>query len=122
MKPDSYMPFYGNDFFQAVAGLPDNVAISYLRCCWYYWTHDHCRGLRNDPDALRRIAQVDRMDWADVFAVVFDNDRFFTLGEDGLWHQKRCDLEWAKAIVKYKSAVDNGRKGAEKRWKSKSNH
>ena len=36
-KPSAYLPFYGNDFFEAIAGYSDAVGMGYLRAIWHYW-------------------------------------------------------------------------------------
>ena len=41
-KPSAYLPLYGNDFFEAIAGYPDAVGMGYLRALWHYWNHQRC--------------------------------------------------------------------------------
>ena len=101
MKPDSYMPLYGNDLFQAIEGLSDTIGLAYIRVIWYYWHHNHCRGLRDESEFLRRLCRIEKDEWTEATAILFDNDKFFTLGEDGLWHQKRTDQEWQSSVNKY---------------------
>ena len=113
MKPDSYLPFFGNDFFLSVSGYSDVVVVAYLRAIWTYWAHTGCAGLKNDSEFLRRMCQVDAADWDYVFETIFDNDKFFTLGADELWHQKRAAEEYEKAKAKYDAVV----RGGQNRWK-----
>ncbi len=117
MKPDAWMPVYGNDFLQAVEGLPDAIAFGYFRLCWYYWHHNHCAGLKDDDEFLRKIARIERDEWPEAKATLFDNDKFFTNGADEFWHQKRCDEEWQKAVKNYESTVERAKLGAKQRWK-----
>lgn len=112
MNPDAYMPFYGNDFFQAIEGHSDSIGIAYQRCIWYYWHQTHCEGLKNDSEFLRRLCRCERPDWELMESVIFDNEKFFTLGEDGMWHQKRASQEWQKSVEKYLRSI----KGAKARW------
>ena len=48
-KPTAYLPLYGNDFFEAVAGYSDAVGMGYLRSLWHYWNHTGCAGLTMKP-------------------------------------------------------------------------
>ncbi len=111
------MPLYGADFFDAVRGQPDHIGLGYLKAIWYYWTHTHCEGLRDDQEFLRKVCEVERDDWAEAMAVIFDNDKFFTLDADGTWHQKRAAQEWAKAKEKYQRKVKQTSEARKKRWK-----
>jgi uncharacterized protein YdaU (DUF1376 family) len=114
---DSHMPFYGNDYFSAVDAQPEHIALGYIRVLWHYWSHNHCDGLRNDPDQLRRICRIEREHWPAAFPIIFGD--FFKLDNDGLWQQQRCKDEYKVAVERYESAVSRGRIGAEKRWRSK---
>lgn len=116
MKPDSYMPFYGNDFFQAVEGWPSTAIEAYLRAIWNYWHHNHCRGLEDNDDSLRRICRVDKEDWESVRSRVFDNEKFFMQDAEGRWHQKRAEDLWNDAKIKYGTAVKRAKAGAKARW------
>ena len=58
-KPTSYLPLFGNDFFEAIAGYSDTVGLGYLRALWHYWSHTTCEGLPDDDEYLRRICCVD---------------------------------------------------------------
>jgi uncharacterized protein YdaU (DUF1376 family) len=116
MHPDSYMPFDGNAFFQAVEGQPSNVALGYMRLIWHYWHHLHCRGYKNDLEYLRNIARIERDDWDDTCAVLFDNSDFFTMDADGFWHQKRADEEWEIAQDKYNKQIRRTKAATKARW------
>ena len=116
MKPDTYMPFYGNEFFQAVEGQDELVIVSYMRVIWHYWHHAHCAGLEDNKELLRRLCRVDRDDWERVCAVVFDNDKFFTMDEIGIWRQKRADELWQQQQKNYNFNVERARLGAKVRW------
>lgn len=109
--PDAYIPLYGIEFLAAVEGHSDAIGMGYLRAIVHYWSHTHCTGLKDEQEFLRRLCRIDREDWEAAMAIIFDNDRFFTLGEDGKWHQKRAAQEWAKSLAAYQARVENGRKG-----------
>jgi len=117
VRPDSFMPFYGDDFLTAVAAHPDFVIVGYLKAIWYYWSHTHCEGLDNNPEGLRKICQLDREQWDVAERIIFDNNKFFSLGPDLKWHQKRAFEEWQRAEKSYNQKVAAGVKGAKKRWK-----
>ncbi len=117
MNPDAYIPFYGNDFFQAVEGESDLVVVGYMRAIWNYWHHTHCDGLRNDSEFLRKICRIEKDAWAEAEAIIFDNDRFFTLGENGKWHQKKAYQKWIEVKTNYDAIIARSKAGAKARWK-----
>jgi uncharacterized protein YdaU (DUF1376 family) len=114
-KPSAYLPFYGNDFFQSMAGYTDEILIRYLRAIWHYWSHTSCEGLPDDDDYLRRICACERSEWARTKGILFDNQYLFRL-ENGAWHQLRCREEWTKSkrVFDHRSTV--GKAAAVKRW------
>ena len=116
MKPTSYLPFYGNDFFEAVAGYSNDITIGYLRAIWHYWNHTGCEGLPDEDEYLRRICACDIADWARIKGILFDNRYNFRL-ENGLWHQSRCRHEYQKSSEIYDIRSKIGKKGAAQRWK-----
>lgn len=118
-EPTAFMPFYGNDFFQAVTGQPDIIVASYMRALWHYWNHEKCGGLKDDREYLRLVCRVDKADWPHVMSVVFDNEKFFTLENDLHWHQKRALEEWIKARKAYEAACARTAKATKTRWKTK---
>ena len=117
MNPDSFIPFYGNDFNQAVEGQPDYIAMGYWRAIWYYWHVTHCRGLKDDQEFLRRLIRVDKDQWKAASEFIFDNEKQFTLDGNGVWHQGRAAVEWVKSKEKYEMLSKRGTDGNKKRWK-----
>lgn len=115
MSPDLFMPLFGNEFFQAVEGLPEEVGFKYLRVCWHYWHHNHCKGLLNDEEFLRRLCRCERHEWPTVRQTIFDNEKFMTL-QEGLWHQNRCRQEWARAIEIMENNKKRTQAANKKRW------
>lgn len=103
-KPSAYLPLYGNDFFEAIAGYPDAVGLGYLRALWHYWNHTGCDGLPDDDEYLRRVCACDHADWARTKGILFDNRYHFKL-EDGRWHQARCREEWRSCCELYAKKV-----------------
>ncbi len=116
MKPSAYLPFYGNDFFEAIAGYPDGIAIGYLRALWHYWNHTGCEGLPDDDEYLRRVCLCDASAWPRTREIIFDNRYHFRL-EHGLWHQSRCRQEYLKSKEIYDIRSKIGKKAADQRWK-----
>ena len=114
MKPTAYMPVYGYELNGALRGYKKNVKWSYWLALWFYWSHNHCAGLRNDDDYLRDICECDHEEWDFVRPVVFDNEKFFTLDQDGLWQQIRAQKEWMKSQSKLESYSNGGKT----RWKN----
>ena len=114
-KPTAYLPLYGNDFFEAIAGYPEAIGLGYLRALWHYWNHTGCEGLPDDDDYLRRVCCCDADAWARTKAILFDDRYLFRL-EDGLWHQPRCREEYEKSKSMYELRAKLGRAGAQKRW------
>ena len=114
-KPSAYLPFYGNDFFEAIAGYSDAVGLGYLRALWHYWSHTSCDGLPDDDDYLRRICGCERTEWARTKGIIFDNRYHFKL-EDGLWQQGRCKAEFQKSKDLYAARAEAGKRGMARRW------
>lgn len=119
MFPDTYFPLDIAAFWQAVEGLPSHIIEGYLRALTYYWGHNHCDGLQDNSEFLRKVCRIESHQWEDACKIIFDNDKFFTLGEDQKWHQKRAKKEWAIAVEKYERASRGGRMTAAKRWGTK---
>ena len=65
--------------------------------------HAWVRGgsLPNDPDKLRLMTRLTKMQWASLRGEVMAN---WAVGEDGRLHQKRLDAEWALAERRQKKA------------------
>ena len=103
-KPSAYFPFYGNDFFEAVAGYSEGIAIGYLRALWHYWNHTGCDGLPDDDDYLRRVCGCEKTEWVRTKGIIFDNRYHFRL-ESGVWHQPRCQKVWQEAVELYEKKV-----------------
>jgi uncharacterized protein YdaU (DUF1376 family) len=116
MNLDIYMPFYGPNFLTATAGFSRGVKGSYLNCLLHYWFHEHCKGLKNNDEFLRRLCECDREEWDETRDALFTGTKFFVLGADELWHQKFADENWERSKAIYESKVAAGKK----RWQNKS--
>ena len=119
-QPDSYLKLTG-EFFHAIEGLPDDVGLGYLRLIWHCRHHNHCRGLEDNDDFLRKVARVEKERWPEVKKILFDNDFFFTLDENGLWYQKRTWEDFSEDKKRLEKFIQRGRAGAAGRWQNKVN-
>lgn len=119
MNPDAYIKFYPGEFFAAIEGYADPFGWCYFCAIMHYWQVNHCEGLRNDDEFLRRICRCSAEDWQTIGPIIFDNNgKFFRQDEsgDGLWKQKRAREEWEKAEKTIASLSAAGRAGMRKRW------
>ncbi len=116
-NPDAFIPFYGDKFFQAVKGHADHISMGYLRAIWFYWSHTHCEGLKDNSEFLRKVCEIEKDQWDEAISIIFDNDKFFVLGQDGMWHQATAAEYWKASKAKYEAAVARGKAGSEARWK-----
>jgi uncharacterized protein YdaU (DUF1376 family) len=107
MRPDEYIKLT-KDFFQAVHGKPAYVKAGYLSALCYYRFHNHCQGLENDSEFLRKVCDITPAEWREGFNIIFDNEFFFTLDVDGLWQQKRAKEDYEEDRGKYWKAVARG--------------
>ena len=114
-KPSAYLPFYGNDFFESIAGYPDAVGMGYLRALWHYWSHTSCEGLPDDDEYLRRVCGADASDWERTRSILFDNRYHFRLEGDA-WHQGRCKAEFQRSKDIYAARSAAGKGAMAKRW------
>jgi uncharacterized protein YdaU (DUF1376 family) len=104
MKPDAYLPFYGNIYFAATDGMDDTSIVSYLRLLWHYWHHTHCSGLPDDDDYLRRVARCPVECWNRTRGMILNGDAFFAL-DDGKWHQKKAKSLYTEIKESYDRKV-----------------
>lgn len=102
MSLDGFLPFYGNDFFQATEGRSDTVTCGYLRALWHYWHHEHCEGLDDDDEYLRKLCRIELQDWSRCKQFIFG--KAFKLIE-GRWHQQRAREEYQERLTSYNRKV-----------------
>lgn len=119
-KPDTWIPFYFREFWEAVKGLPDYIQVGYLKAITFYWGHEHCGGLKHDSEYLRKICEIERENWDEAQAVIFDNDKFFKLDDNDRWQQKTAQETWQNMQKRYQDNVkrtESARKA--KLWKAR---
>jgi hypothetical protein len=92
------------DYKSATAHLSDLEDLAYRRLLEMYY--DTEQPLPNDFEFLARRTRCQ----TETISIVLND--FFKLGEDGLWHQSRCDKE----IASYQAMRQGGKDGADKRW------
>jgi uncharacterized protein YdaU (DUF1376 family) len=105
-----WMPIYVADYLADTCRLTTEQHGAYLLLIFDYWRN----GALPDDDAV--LAQVCRLTadaWSMHSAVL---KAFFTKADDGLLHQKRIDVEIAKAQLNRSMSVTRARKAAEARW------
>jgi len=110
MSGPQFMPFYIGDYLrdtQHLHGAEQHGAyLLLLMACWTYGS------LPDDDRKLADIAQLSRRKWS-KFRTNFDS--FFAKKSDGLWHQKRVDLELQHAEKVREARSKAGIKSAAKR-------
>jgi len=110
MSGPQFMPFYIGDYLrdtQHLHGAEQHGAyLLLLMACWTYGS------LPDDERKLADIAQLSRRKWS-KFRTNFDS--FFAKKSDGLWHQKRVDLERQHAEKIREARSKAGSKSAAKR-------
>ncbi len=117
-SPDTYLKFCGDEYFRAVSAYSNHVQLGYLKALWYYRSHNHCKGLENDSEQLRRICEIEKENWTESEKVIFGSE-FFTLDENGLWQQIRAQIDYAEDKLKLEKWKRRGLAGANGRWRKK---
>ena len=118
-KPDSYMPFYALDFWQAVRGWPARAVIGYLKAITHYWFHEHCIGLKDNAEYLQGVCELTDKEWNELgyYELIFDNNKYFKKDEENnVWHQYRCLDIWNETVRKYEAQINKSKLGAAARW------
>lgn len=113
-RPDSFMPVFIADYLADTTHLTRDQDGAYLLLLMAYWR----RGgpLPADDDRLARIAKASPSEWRKLRPVMLE----FFKEIDGLWHNKRSDIELAKANARYLAKSQAGANGAAKRWQTDS--
>ena len=86
------MTFWPEKFFGDTAHLSWEERGAYLLLLSLAWVRGG--GLPNDDQQLRRMVGCGSKKWRAMRPAVM---AFWKLQEDGLWHQKRLDVEWNRA-------------------------
>jgi hypothetical protein len=119
VKPDAYIRFRPGDYFPAVEGWSREDKWSYWKAIVYYRCHNHCRGLEDEDEFLRRLCECEPDKWPKLKALIFDNDQFFMQDENGLWHQKCAEDDWREDSEAYDRAVKRSASALKTRWNGK---
>lgn len=92
MTAAPWMPFYHSDYLADTMHLDGPAHGAYFLLLLHYWNNGP---LPNDDRILATIARTSRTSWTREIGKVVRS--FFELQADGLLHQKRCDIERARA-------------------------
>lgn len=109
-KTDHWMPLYIGDYLADTSHMDRGEHGAYLLLLMHYWRKGP---LPSNPRYLAGVAKMTMEDWTgDAGQTVAS---FFTLGADGLLHQKRMDAEIAKKERVSAVKRQAGRAGVEAR-------
>ena len=110
-KPDIWMPLYIGDYLADTSHLDAERHGCYLLWMMHYWRKGPL------PNNIRDLVGVGCLRSADAPSIAKALlEEFFTLEPDGCWHQKRQDIEIAKATVKSMKAQEKAKRAANSRW------
>ena len=112
-KADIWMPLCIGDYLADTSHLSTLHHGAYLLLLMHYW---RTGPLPNDPEQLANICKMTPDAWSIAQAVL---GKFFSIGEDGMLHQKRADKEIAAALSNRKSAKEKASHAAKIRWGNK---
>lgn len=107
----NYFELYPGDYLKATGRLTLTEHGAYLRLLMEYYATEE--PLPADYDELYVVASAIKP--ADRVAVKKVADRFFPIGDDGLHHNERADIEIEKAQKRMAIARENGAKGGRPR-------
>jgi len=110
-KTDTWMALYIGDYLADTLRLTTLQHGAYLLLLMEYWRQGP---LPDDDNQLAAIAKMNVREWKkDARSAV---RRFFHLGDDGLLHQRRADIERGKTAGISATRSGAGKNGAAKRW------
>jgi uncharacterized protein YdaU (DUF1376 family) len=104
-KTDIWMPLYIADYLADTQHLTRDEHGAYLLLMMAYWRTG--TALPDDDKRLAAICKASPKEWKELRPTLAE---FFTVG-DGVWHQKRIEEEYAKAMAFYAKQKANGSKG-----------
>jgi uncharacterized protein YdaU (DUF1376 family) len=110
-KTDIWMPLYIGDYLADTASLDAQRSGAYLHLLMHYWRKGP---LPDDNDSLLSIAKLHGHDAPSILQALLRE--FFTLQDDGLWHQTRQDKERQKWGEKRAKAIEKASLAANTRW------
>jgi uncharacterized protein YdaU (DUF1376 family) len=86
------LTWWPEKFFGDTAHVSAEAAAFYMVLLSHAWLRGG--SLPNDDAMLRNMTRLSRQKWQAIRREVMS---FWYLAEDGCWHQKRLDVEWARA-------------------------
>jgi uncharacterized protein YdaU (DUF1376 family) len=110
-KTDIWMPLYIGDYLADTSHLDAERSGAYLHLLMHYWRKGP---LLNDFRSLGEVSKLRGESTESILKLLLDE--FFSLEEDGRWHQKRTDAERAKWSAKREVKSENGTTGAAAKW------
>lgn len=109
-KADIWMPLYIGDYLSATTHLSAEESGGYLHLLMHAWKNG---SLPSDPEALRRIARIDRDAWSNAWAML---QPFFDICSDGSPVQKNLERIRSDWNTRKAASVEKARVAAEARW------
>jgi uncharacterized protein YdaU (DUF1376 family) len=106
------MPLYIGDYLADTSRLSTEQHGAYLLLLMDYWRNGP---LPNNPVLLANITRLSADAWSIAQALLM---QFFSIGEDGLLHNKRIDEEMAGAKANKEKNGLRAKAAAEARWKN----
>lgn len=116
-KPDQYIQYRPRDFEIAAKGHPAHVKWGYVVALCYYRCHNHCKGLDDDDEFLRKICEIEREDWEKSKTIIFGG--FFQLDTNGLWQHAVAFQDYQEDCHAYERAIIKSKNANEIRWRKK---
>ena len=110
-KTDIWMPIFIGDFLADTSHLDAERTGAYFLLLLRYWRKGP---LTNDLQDILLTAKLYRPDAPSIGQALLSE--FFTLASDGLWHQKRADIEREKWQAKKIKAAEKASLAASARW------
>jgi uncharacterized protein YdaU (DUF1376 family) len=110
-KADIWMPLYIGDYLADTSHLDAERHGCYLLWMMHYWRKGPLTSNLSDLVSIGRLRGNNASSIAQALL-----EEFFSMNGDGLWHQKRQDVERAKWQGKRADAVEKAKKAAAGRW------
>lgn len=105
------------EFEMAVKGQPASIKWGYWAALSHYRCHNHCRGLEDDDNFLRRLCEMENGEWETAKPIIFGG--FFQLDVNNLWQHARAAEDYREDCATYERNVKRGKHANEARWRKK---
>jgi len=110
-KTDIWLPLYIGDYLADTAHLSTEQHGAYLLLLMHYWRKGPL------PTDLWQVILITKLHSTKARGIVQALlEEFFTIGEDGLWHQKRLDAEKSRWNAKSEKSREHAKRAAVARW------